>query len=379
MSSIFTKAFAEAAVLLASHTLAAKTFTAFWNKVAPKLAEGVGYIDRHGDEDLEADKTFLEVITFRDPEITRIVDSCLKEFLHSDVLALLARIERIEDSIRERTEQINAWKLAAIAAPATSLSPLKRTRSALLRRAAREKDAIAVDRKKIEVIKEEYLKRLESDGLKMTSEQLDGLLHSAEGGDLARVMAVAENIRAIEKNLAASLKGSETDADQVKTYTGFLMMCYRVYIEAIERAKKRIENVYLMELAEIIDEADIQMREADKLSRMSAKTIEIAKNNLDLNARTIALAQLYEDHLRARWSALDALKQEMKHNFELARNTFRTVKVGGELIEVVKAGEKDLEAIFTFEPPALAAFYDKELRRDFDALTERIKASGVRK
>ena len=152
-------------------------------------------------------------------------------------------------------------------------------------------------------------------------------------------------------------------------------MSYRVYIEAIERTMRKIETVYLLELGEIIDEADTMMREADELSRRSSKTVEIAQNNLDINARTINLAQLYEDHLKSRWVALDTLKREMRLNFALARNTFRTIKVGGELIEVIKAGEKDLESIFSFEPPKLEAFYDKELRREFDSLTARLKSA----
>ena len=115
------------------------------------------------------------------------------------------------------------------------------------------------------------------------------------------------------------------------------------------------------------------MREADELTRHSAKTVEIAQNNLDINARTINLAQLYEDHLRERWAALDTIRREMRLNFALARNTFRTIKVGGELIDVIKAGQKDLESIFAFEPPQLEAFYDKELRREFDSLTARLK------
>ena len=337
MKSIFAKAFAEAAILLTSHTLAAKTFAAFWSRVSPKLAEGVGYFEKHDSAGLEADKTFLERITFRDPEITRIVDGCLKEFLHSDVLMLISNVQKIEDGIRARQEQINAWKLASIAAPSTSLSPLKMTRTALARRIERERQAIETDKRRITTLKTETLARLEQDGIGMTPDQLDGILYSAEGTELAQVMAVAENIKAIEKNLAQSLKGPDAGPEQIKAYTGFLMMSYRVYIEAIERTMKKIETVYLLELGEIIDEADTMMREADELSRRSSKTVEIAQNNLDINARTINLAQLYEDHLKSRWVALDTLKREMRLNFALARNTFRTIKVGGELIEVIKA------------------------------------------
>lgn len=375
MKSIFAKAFAEAALLLTSHTLAAKTFAAFWSRVSPKLAEGVGYFEKHDGAGLEADKTFLERITFRDAEITRIVDACLKDFLHSDVLQLIANVHRVEEGIVERQEQINAWKLASIAAPSTSLMPLKMTRAALGRRIEREREAIDTERKRIDTMKADTLKRLEADGIAMTREQLDGILYSAEGSELAQIMAVAENIKAVEANLSASLKGPDAGPEQIKAYTGFLMMSYRVYIEVIARAMTKIENMYLTELAAIADEADTMMREAHELSQRSAKTVEIAQNNLDINARTITLAQLYEDHLKARWVALDTLKREMKLNFELARNTFRTIKVGGELIDVIKAGEKDLESIFNFEPPKLEAFYDKELRREFDSLTARLKSA----
>lgn len=375
MKSIFAKAFAEAALLLTSHTLAAKTFAPFWSRVSPKLAEGVGYFEKHDGAGLEADKTFLERITFRDAEITRIVDACLKDFLHSDVLQLIANVHRVEEGIVERQEQINAWKLASIAAPSTSLMPLKMTRAALGRRIEREREAIDTERKRIDTMKADTLKRLEADGIAMTREQLDGILYSAEGSELAQIMAVAENIKAVEANLSASLKGPDAGPEQIKAYTGFLMMSYRVYIEVIARAMTKIENVYLTELAAIADEADTMMREAHELSQRSAKTVEIAQNNLDINARTITLAQLYEDHLKARWVALDTLKREMKLNFELARNTFRTIKVGGELIDVIKAGEKDLESIFNFEPPKLEAFYDKELRREFDSLTARLKSA----
>ena len=176
MKSIFAKAFAEAALLLTSHTLAAKTFAAFWSRVSPKLAEGVGYFEKHDGAGLEADKTFLERITFRDAEITRIVDACLKDFLHSDVLQLIANVHRVEEGIVERQEQINAWKLASIAAPSTSLMPLKMTRAALGRRIEREREAIDTERKRIDTMKADTLKRLEADGIAMTREQLDGVL-----------------------------------------------------------------------------------------------------------------------------------------------------------------------------------------------------------
>ena len=373
MKSFVAKALLESVLLTASHTLSARTFAAFWKRVSPRLQEGVSYIDRHEDEGLEVEKTLLETITFRDPEITRIVDGCLKEFLHSDVLSLIDQVQRIEDGITARREQINVWKLSLIAAPATSLMPLRQTRASLNRRIARERKAIERDEARIDALKASTLEAMAARGLAMTPEQLDGLLYSAEGGDIAQVMAVAENIRAIEHSLSAELKGPDAGAEQVRAYTGYVMMCYRIYLAALDRAARTIRTVYLKRLEGIIAEATSQMMKADALRQSLGARSDVAVNNLDLNARTIDLADLYEKHLNRRLEDLARLSAEMRINYELSRNTFRTVKLGGELVDVIRAGEKDLQSIFEFEPPRLEAFYDKKLREDFDAITARLK------
>ena len=374
MATFLSKALVEATVLVASHTLAPKTFASFWKAVQPRLTEGVSYMEKHEQAGLEAERTFLEIITFRDAELDRIVNACLKEFLHSDVLVLLEQVAHIENRITERREQINAWKLASLSAPATSLMPLAKTRGLFERRIARERKAIEAEENRIAHLKAATLRRLSADGIPMTPEQLDGLLYTAEGADLARTMAVAENIKAVEAQLAALLSEPDAGPEQVKSYTGFLMMSYRVYIEAIDRALRAVEDDYLYRLGDIMNDANEQMIAADLIHQKSPERAQAALTNIDLNARTIELAELYEKHLKERLTALKALRRDMKLNFELARNTFRTVKVGAELIDVIKSSQKDLMAIFEFAPPAIDAFYDAHLRSEFDAITAQLKA-----
>ena len=115
------------------------------------------------------------------------------------------QVNRIEERLTKRREQINAWKLALISAPASSLLPLKLTRRRLEGRIAREKKAIEADEATILKIKAEALAEFEKAGVPLTPEQLDGLLYSAEGTDVARVMAAADNIRNIEKKHAEQL------------------------------------------------------------------------------------------------------------------------------------------------------------------------------
>lgn len=152
------------------------------------------------------------------------------------------------------------------------------------------------------------------------------------------------------------------------------MMSYRVYLEAIERALHAIEKTYLVRLNTIKQSAGEQMMLADQLMSKARKVSSAAKNNRDINAKTIELAELYEGHLMNRSAELKRLHREMQINFELAVNTFRTIKVGGELIDVMKTSERDLKSIFEFDAPQFSAFYDKTLRAEFAAMTQKIRA-----
>ena len=374
MKSPLVSIVAEALFLAASHTLAARTFENFWKKVSPKLSEGVDYVDSHEGDVLHADKTFFEIITLRDAEITRIVNACLKDFMSGKITEALDRIARIENRLNSRREQINAWKLALISAPASSLVPLRLTRKRLEARILREKKAIETDEAAVVQIKAEVLAEFKASGVDLSQKQLDGLLYSAEGSDIARVMAAADNIRSIEKRLADLLKTNDATAAEAKTYTGFLMMCYRIYLEAVDRALVAVEKTYLVKLKAVKESAGEQLLQADRLIGKAHKTSHAAKTNRDINARTIEMAELYEGHLINRREELRHLREEMLINFELAVNTFRTVKVGAELVDVMKTSENDLRSVFRFEAPQFSAFYDKNLRNEFDNMTRKLKS-----
>jgi ribosome-associated translation inhibitor RaiA len=371
MKKAFTSAVTETIVLVASHTMAAQTFERFWQKVSPKLQDGVSYLEKTDQGELIARKTFMEIVTFRDARLTRIINSCLEDFLHSDVLALIDSVQKLQDQIEKRKERINSWRLGLISAPASTLNPLRQTRARLFKRIKKEQAAIEHDLAQIESLKAEALVKLSQAKIPLTAEQLDGLLYTAEGAELAQVMAVAENIRAIQAHLSTTLDSS--DNAQVKTCTGFLMLCYRIYVEIIERTISKVSGTYLEKLEELSDEANRQILRAKVLFEQSKKTSDVARNNMQINARTISLISLYRDHLKKRLTELERLRKEMVANYELSLNTFRTVKVGSELLSVIAAGEKDLEAIFSFEPPQLKSIYTDGLADEFELITRKLK------
>ena len=375
MKKAFTTAITETIVLVASHTMAAQTFERFWQKVSPKLQDGVSYLEKTDQDELLGRKTFMEVVTFRDARITRIINSCLEDFLHSDILALIDSVQKLQDQIAKRKQRINSWRLGLISAPASTLNPLRQSRARLFKKIKKEQACIEHDTAQIASLKTETLAKLSSAGIALTGAQLDSLLYTAEGAELAQIMAVAENIRAIQAHLSSSMDPANNA--QVRTCSGFLMLCYRIYVEIIERAVSKISGSYLERLSELADEANRQILRAKVLYEQSKKTSDIARSNMEINARTISLIALYRDHLNNRLKELERLRKEMLANYELSLNTFRTVKVGSELLSVIASGEKDLDAIFNFEPPQLKSIYTDGLAEEFEQITRKLKGRTV--
>jgi hypothetical protein len=317
----------------------------------------------------------MEVVTFRDASITRIINSCLEDFLHSDILALIDSVQKLQDQIAKRKQRINSWRLGLISAPASTLNPLRQSRARLFKKIKKEQACIEHDTAQIASLKTETLAKLSSAGIALTGAQLDSLLYTAEGAELAQIMAVAENIRAIQAHLSSSMDPANNA--QVRTCSGFLMLCYRIYVEIIERAVSKISGSYLERLSELADEANRQILRAKVLYEQSKKTSDIARSNMEINARTISLIALYRDHLNNRLKELERLRKEMLANYELSLNTFRTVKVGSELLSVIASGEKDLDAIFNFEPPQLKSIYTDGLAEEFEQITRKLKGKTV--
>lgn len=113
----------------------------------------MAYVDSHEGDVLKADKTFLEIITLRDPEMTRIVNACLKDFLKGPASDAVERITQMENKLSARKERINTWKLGLMSAPASSLLPLRVTRKTLENRIVREKKAVSDDEAAIARVK----------------------------------------------------------------------------------------------------------------------------------------------------------------------------------------------------------------------------------
>ena len=352
---------------------AARSFVDIWDDAVPLLHEGVDIIASGEDP---SERSWAEVLTFRDPKFQRIVSECFAILADSQALDLIASRDAARDEIAAKRQKIAALQQELVSAPSSHWNPLKATRSSLQEDIAGLRKEIADLEHGLEADKERIFAEISARGLPVSREQLETMLSAADGKDTASIMAVAENISAIQRSIESQLAAPDASVELLQTYTGIYMMCNKVYVYALQQALQQIDSRYLDRLGKIRKEAaQLQEHARSLLSGAEETDRKILEVNIAANQRTLDAVDLYNQYLSRQKKHLQQLLQRAEKSFKVAVNTYRTVKTSSDLLGMMHTSEADFSRIFAFQPPDLSLLYDARLRQEFDDITSRLRAA----
>ena len=352
---------------------AARSFVDIWDDAVPLLHEGVDIIASGADP---SERSWTEILTFRDPKFQRIVSECFAILADSQALDLIASRDSVRDEIAAKRQKIAALQQELVSAPSSYWNPLKATRSSLQEDIAGLRKEIADLEHGLEADKERIFAEISARGLPVSREQLETMLSAADGKDTASIMAVAENISAIQRSIESQLAAPDASVELLQTYTGIYMMCNKVYVYALQQALQQIDSRYLDRLGKIRKEAaQLQDHARSLLSGAEETDRKILEVNIAANQRTLDAVDLYNQYLSRQKKHLQQLLQRAEKSFKVAVNTYRTVKTSSDLLGMMHTSEADFSRIFAFQPPDLSLLYDARLRQEFDDITSRLRAA----
>ena len=165
---------------------AARSFVDIWDDAVPLLHEGVDIIASGEDP---SERSWAEVLTFRDPKFQRIVSECFAILADSQALDLIASRDAARDEIAAKRQKIAALQQELVSAPSSHWNPLKATRSSLQEDIAGLRKEIADLEHGLEADKERIFAEISARGLPVSREQLETMLSAADGKDTASIMA----------------------------------------------------------------------------------------------------------------------------------------------------------------------------------------------
>lgn len=208
----------------------------------------------------------------------------------------------------------------------------------------------------------------------ISTDQAEVLLSRIDSGDVTKMTTVFAIISqlTIQFSEAKQASGEKTSTAQkyYAMYIGLLELQEFIQTEYIERMDKN----YLPGISRIKQHAELLIAETQALMKsMPEEHLRSYENNLQSQEFTVEVASIYETALledRAR--ALQA-REIVRSLLKLAENTLKTVKVAADLVSLMKDSKGLYDEVMQLQTPSLVPFENLELKKEFQAVTERLQ------
>jgi hypothetical protein len=226
-------------------------------------------------------------------------------------------------------------------------------------------------------VKRRFAEGLRQMGVEITDAQAEGMLSMATADELADVLSIFHNMKAINGELMQATVRSDESLDVARRYYGLHTTMLEVALFMHEIFVERVDKHYLAELEDIEVRARKLQAEAQGLLRRTQdpELQKVLRNNLNSHDLTIRAAGLYERRLRQQRASIQEARRKLAERVQVARNTWRTVQVSSELVSMLRSTDKAFQALMNLELPDLRPFESIELQREFQRLTEEIEGA----
>jgi DNA repair exonuclease SbcCD ATPase subunit len=346
-------------------------FGQVWTNVVPKLEETVALEDVQ--RDLPEKAWFRRDQADVQADIDDLLDASVAILSASPVQQYREQIRALETSIREARAAIDQYRKARVAAPEKSL--VERTVADFDRLIGERERAIARAQAELQAIKQRFAAELRGMGLELSDEQLEFLLSTVVGDNIVDLGIVFDNVKAITAQLEALMRETGEDLDSARRYYGMYLVLLRALNRMHLDVEQAIDERYVPQINDIAERARALSAETRELKRRHPEKADILDANLAAQQLTVEAAEVYRRYLKEQGGQVAQARAALQEDIATAWNTYETVRVSGELVDLVQSSQKLLDGLLRRQVPALRPFQNLEMQRELSKLTEQLRAA----
>jgi hypothetical protein len=348
-------------------------FSQIWAEIVPKLDTTLSLEDRH--ESLPEHSWLGDDQVSNRAEINDLLAESITILTISPNQHYRARIRELEANIRTARKEIAENRKRRVSAPVDST--LKKTVSDYDAAIQELSTRIVVYENELKIVKREFATELEKLGLEISDEQLDVLLSTVVGDDLIDIGIAFDNVKALTQQLEQLMVESQENLDSARRYYGM----YTVLLQILERMHQQllqaVDERYVPQIDAILRKTQKLMKETQALQRLNNGNHQVLAANLEAQELTRRAAYLYRDYLIKQSQQVKVARKRLDDDIAVARNTYETVKVSGELVSLLQSSQRLLTGLLDRQVPVLRAFENLEMKREFERLTLQLKKDSV--
>ncbi|KAA6187884.1 hypothetical protein F2Q65_01225 [Thiohalocapsa marina] len=347
-------------------------FGQVWTRVVPKLEETVAL--EEAQRDLPQRAWFQRDQADVQDEINALLDASVAILATSPMQQYRERLRELQEQLEATRQELDRYRQARIAAPEKSLTgktvaDYDRLIDERSRNIERLKQALAE-------VKRDFAAELRGIGLELDDEQVEFLLSTVVGDNIVDLGIVFDNVKAVTLQLEQLVRDSGEDLQSARRYYGMYVVLLRALNRMHLDVEQAIEQRYIPQINAIAERAEALAEDTRTLQRQHPEKRAILAGNLEAQQLTIAAAGVYRDYLKQQAAQVRQARQTLEQDIATAWNTYETVRVSGELVDLVRSSRQLLDGLLDRQVPALRPFQNLEMQREFAKLTEQLRASG---
>jgi hypothetical protein len=346
-------------------------FSQVWVNVVPKLEETVALED--AQRDLPDKAWFRRDKRDAQEEINQLLDESVAILSSSPVQLYRERIAALERQVDAARADIDRYRKERVAAPAQSFTA--KTVDDYDRMIDEREQDIRRYRAELDRIKREFASDLRALGLELSDEQVQFLLSTVVGDNMVDLGIVFDNVKAITAQLEQLVRDSGEDLKSARRYYGMYVVLLRALNRMHLDVEQAIDQEYIPRINAIAQRARALSQDTRALLGAHPEKAEVLSANLDAQQLTIDAAGIYRDYLQQQAAQVRSARTALEEDIDTAWNTYETVRVSGELVDLVKSSQQVLDGLLNRQVPPLRPFQNLEMQREFAKLTEQLRTA----
>jgi len=336
-----------------------------WQDLMPRLDEILALQDRQ--RELPESAWFGEDLDSNASRINALLDEAAGILVGNN--ALRVQVRHLAQVMSDNRRAITDLKRRRMAAPSDSL--WRKTVQDIEDEIAERERVLTEQQKELERVRRMTATELRDMGLDIDAEGLEFLLSTVVGDDVLDMTLAFEQVRRLTEQLEALTSGGREDLPTARRYYGM----YTVLLEILDHMNATmidsIEQNYLPRIAAIGERARDLRQQTRELQAHAPSAVLQA--NLEAQQLTIDAAGSYADYLQRQRQQLLTSRQRLSLDLAVARNTYETVKMSGDLVALMEDSQLLLDSLFRLQVPPLRAFENAEMKREFQRLTSTLR------
>ena len=345
-------------------------FTQIWDQVVPTL-DKVLTLEKE-QETLPESAWFSKEKSDNQSEINQLLDESVSILSISHTADTRQRIGALEEKIIELKQKISQYREAQISAPIRST--WKTTVADYDAKIQQLTELINHYHQEIAKLKLQFAEELSDNGLSITPEQLEVLLSSVVGNDIIQSSIVYDNVKQISQQLMTLAIDSGEDIDISQRYYGMYTVLLKTLLHMQQTFVSNIDTKYLPKIEHIrVDVQSLNITTRNLLRGEKDKTRRgYLRANLEAQKLTLQTAKLYKQHLIKQHRKIVVARNKTAVDLQIAQITYKTVRVSGELVNLLRTSQKSFDLLLSLQVPDLLVFKNLQMKQEFDKLTQQL-------